>query len=195
VAISSSLRPTLVVYKEVVAGDLRKLTATSNDSTNGGGARDLRVPYGTFRTVMHRIFTQSGRGRGGVAIRTTDVIYLDASQNPQTTQLEYWPPTSSRPNEDRIARIHQSPALGGRLPTTNRGKVFVLFILFNDQSIRVEYAYEDQLRSSAWAPEITSAILACLAITENKNSGRRGSLLPVQGYYEFGSRAQFCHAE
>jgi hypothetical protein len=192
---SSTLRPTLAVYKEVVAGDLRKLTATSNDSKSGGGARDLRVPSRTFRTVMHKIFTENGTGRGGTAIRTADVIYLDSSKKWHKTRMEYWPPTSSRPNEDRIARIHQSPALGGRLPETNRGRVLVLFVLFDDHSVRVEYAYENQLRSNAWGFEITNAILGCMASTEDKNAGRRASLVPVQGYYDFESGAGYCHAD
>lgn len=192
--ISSDLKPTLAVYKEVVAGDLRKLTATSNDTPNGGGARDLRLPYRTFRPVMHRIFIHSEIGRGGAAIRTADVIYLDSSGTSHTTRMEYWPPTSSRPNEDRIARIHQNPALGGRLPDITRGTVLVLFILYSNQSVRVEYAYEDQLRGGDWAPEITNAILTCMAATENKNADRRGSLVPVQGYYEFETGTQFCHA-
>ena len=32
----------LVVYKKIVDGDLRKFSATSNDTQTGGGARDLR---------------------------------------------------------------------------------------------------------------------------------------------------------
>jgi hypothetical protein len=144
---------------------------------------------------MHRIFTQDAVGRGNVQIRTATVIYLDQAKQPLTTQLEYWPPTPSRPNEDRISKIHQSPALGGRMPAMDRGIVLVLFILYSNQSVRVEYAYEDELRANAWGAEITQAIFSCMAATATKNAGRRGSLLPVQGYYEFRTGAHFCHAD
>ena len=192
---SSPVRPALVVYKEVVAGDRRKLSATSNDAASGGGARDLRFPSRTFRPVLRRIFAQDAVGRGGAAIRTADVVYRDAAGTAQTTRLEYWPPTKSRPTEDRIPRIHRSPALGGRPPATDRGMAFVLLILFDDQTVRIEYAYEDGLRGGDWGSEIADAILSCMDATARRNAGRRGNLLPVRGYYEFGSGAQFCHAD
>lgn len=190
------MTPTLVVYKEVVEGDLRKLRAESNDNPGaGGGARDLRLPSKTFRPVMNHIFTREAVGRGGRLIRVADMIYLDAAREPRLTTLEYWPPTAARPREDRISKIHKSPALGGRLPDEGRGRVFVLFIKFSDNSVRVTYAYEDELRSGKWADELSGAILSCLTKTAGKNSGRSGLLMPVQGYYEFTTGVQFCHAD
>lgn len=195
-ASKQSLTPTLVVYKEVVEGDLRKLRAESNDDPGaGGGARDLRLPTKTFRPIMNRIFTKDAIGRGGKQIRVAEMIYLDADSIPRTTRLEYWPPTDARPREDRISKIHKSPALGGRLPDEGRGKVFVLFIKFSNDTVRVTYAYEDELRSGKWAGELSDAILACMKTTASKNFGRSGSLVPVQGYYEFTTGVQFCHAD
>jgi hypothetical protein len=187
--------PTLVVYKEIVAGDLLKLQAASNTSLSGGGARDLRLPWKTFRPAMNRIFTGQASGRGGVSIRVADFVYIDASGRRGTTRLEYWPPTESRKTEDRIATIHKSPALGGKLPDTGRGRVFVLLIRFADGVNRCEYAYEDDLRGNVWAAELSSAIRACINATDIKNSGRSSSLLPVQGIYDFTDGTHFCHAD
>lgn len=181
--------PVLFVYKEIVAGDLRKLVAESNDSKTGGGARDLRLPWKTFRPIMHRIFTKDAIGRGGKPIRTADITYLDEHDKPQHTELSYWPPTDSRPTEDRIAKVHLSPALGGQLPATDKGRFFVVFTKFDDGSVRCDYAYEDELKKKgAWATEASSQFLNCMA-------SARHSKRTVQGYYDFIDGTGFCHAD
>lgn len=194
-ASQSNARPSLVVYREILEGDLRKLRAESNVSLSGGGARDLRFPWRSFRGVMHRIFTRDATGRGGRAIRVADFIYLDDDEQPRTTQLEYWPATGSRPREDRISKVHKSPALGGQLPESGRGKVFVLLIQFSDGTARCTYAYEEDLLSSIWAQELSAAIRACITLTWTKNLGRASNFLPVQGYYDFRDGTHFCHAD
>lgn len=186
-----SPRPVLFVYKEIVAGDLRKLLAESNDSKTGGGARDLRLPAKSFRPVMQRIFTRDATGRGGRPIRVADVTYLDEQGEPRQTEIQYWPPTNSRPREDRISKIHASPALGGQLPASDRGRVFVLFIKFSDGTIRCAYAYEDDLRAKGiWSAEVSREILGCMASARSRNDQRT-----VQGYYDFDEGTGFCHAD
>lgn len=186
-----SVRPVLFVYKEIVAGDLRKLQADSNDSKTGGGARDLRLPWKTFRSIMYRIFTRDGIGRGGRLIRVAQVTYLDEYNQPRKTELQYWPPTTARKTEDRIARIHASPALGGRLPAMDKGRVFVVFSKFDDGTIRCDYAYEKDLKTKGiWATEFSSQILNCMAAAAARNGTRT-----VQGYYDFVEGTGFCHAE
>lgn len=191
----SKATPSLVVYKEILEGDLLKLQAQSNFTLTGGGARDLRLPWRTFRGVMHRIFTKEATGRGGKKIRVADVIYLDDNEQPHSTRLEYWPATGARPTEDRISKVHKSPALGGKLPDSGRGKVFVLLIQFSDGTVRCTYAYEDDLRKDVWAPELSAAIRACIASTAAKNLGRTQNFVPVQGYYDFADGTHFCHAD
>lgn len=187
--------PLLVVYKEIVKADIRKLQATSNDSKTGGGARDLRLPAKTFGPVMRRIFTIDAIGRGGRDIKVANVLYLDAEGIKHTTLLEYWPATSARPAEDRIAKVHASPALGGQIPDTSKGRVFVLFIKFTDGTIRCTYAYEDELKSGIWADEVKNAILDCMMSADNKNSTRSSGFVSVQGYYEFTNGTCYCHAD
>ncbi|WP_340538253.1 hypothetical protein [Nocardioides sp. GXZ039] len=188
--------PELLVYKEIGPGDMRKLLAESNDADTGGGARDLRLPWKTFRSVMHRIFTDEAVARGGKKIRTAQVTYKDANGKTSRTTLEYWPATTSRPAEDRVSKVHSNPALaGGRLPDQDKGRVFLLFIRWSNGEIRTYYAYEDELRTPGkWAAEVRSALLTCIADTDNRNSERAGSLLSVQGYYDFLDGTVHCHA-
>lgn len=187
--------PVLLVYKEIGPGDMRKLLAESNDSATGGGARDLRLPWRTFRPVMQRLFTQTAVGRGGKQIRVAKVTYKTKGGGLGQTTLEYWPPTSARPSEDRVARVHASPALGGRLPNQDKGRVFLLFIKWSNGEVRCYYAYENELRKpGVWGPEVRSAILGCMADTDTKNARRQASKLSVQGYYDFTDGTVFCHA-
>lgn len=189
-------RPSLVIYKEIVAGDIRKLLAESNDSPTGGGARDLRFPARGFDAAMRQIFTTHAVGRGGRPIRVADVIYLDPQGRPDSTQIEYWPATSARPSEVRVARIHASPALGGQMPRTDKGRVFVLFIKFSGGIVRCTYAYEHDLKASGiWAQEVSSAILGCMASADLKNGNRSWNLVTVQGYYDFTNGTGYCHAD
>jgi hypothetical protein len=136
---------------------------------------------------MHRVFTKDGIGRGGRDIRTAEVTYLDGHGVLRTTTLEYWPPTKARDKEDRIARVHASPALGGRLPDTDRGRIFVVFSKFDDRTVRCDYAYENDLRAGKWATEVSSQILNCMAAAALSSK-------TVQGYYDFTSGTGFCHA-
>lgn len=193
---TTQARPALVVYKEIVGGDMRKLLADSNDAATGGGARDLRFPAQAFDPVLRRLFKQDSVGPRGQAIRTGDILYLDPDGKPQITRLEYWPPTVSRKSESRIAKIHASPALGGQLPATDKGKVFVLLILFSDGSVRCVYAYETELRNpEIWAQELRSAVLGCLTSACAKNAARTARLVPAMGYYSFSDGTGYCHAD
>lgn len=191
----SNPTPTLVVYKEIVEADLLKLLAQSNVTASGGGARDLRLPASTFRQAMHRIFTRPATGTNGKPVWEADVLYLDTRGEAKTTVLVYWHSTESRSREDRVARVHASPALGGsRLPAQDRGRVFVLFMLFSDGTVRCEYAYEDDLRSGVWAEELSSAILNCVEDADATNARRTKNLVSVQGHYDFADGTHFCHA-
>lgn len=189
------LVPTRIVYKEVLGGDLRKLRGESNDTPSGGGARDLRFPWRAFRPIMHLIFTHT-ETRGDSEFRTTVVNYVDDAGQRQTTSLEYWPATPSRPSEDRVSKVHASPALGGsRMPDMDRGRVFVVFSQFSSGEVRCDYAYEDDLRAGNWASAVSTAILGCIAATAEKNSTRSVNYVPTQGYWDFTNGTGFCYAE
>lgn len=187
-------KPVLLVYRELVAGDLRKLKAESNDdSSSGGGARDLRLPWRTFRPIMHQMFDTESTGKGGKPIRTARIIYKGAA-GPEYTTLEYWPATESRPSEDRVAKVHSSPAIGGRPPALNRGRIFTVFIKWFNGDVTCGYAYEEDLRSgTSWHASVSSAILSCMRDTDHKNTARRRNPRSVQGYCDFLNGTGHCH--
>lgn len=185
------------VYREIKDGDIRKLLAESNDDPSaGGGARDLRFPASGFNTVLRQIFTEDAVV-GGRAIRRATITYLDDQGSSRSAEMEYWPPTVSRRTEVRIAKVHKSPALGGkRLPDRNRGRPFVLFTQYSNRVVRVDYAYENDLRvPGIWADEIRSAILDCLQSADRKNAKRKQNKVTAQGYYEFTTGTGYCHGE
>lgn len=144
---------------------------------------------------MHRLFTEDAIGKGGRQIRTANVTYKTTEGRLSQTVLEYWPATDARPAEDRVSKIHASPALGGYLPAQNKGRVFLLFIRWNTAEVRCYYAYEDDLRTpGVWGVDVRTAILGCMADTDLKNATRKSSPLSVQGYYDFLDGTVFCHA-
>lgn len=91
--------PLLVFFQEVKSGDLRKHEARSNDSTSGGGARDLRMPS-RFWDALVPLFPNeiSDRERSGEVISET-------GNSVQRLKTSLWRPTDARPNEVRIGRI------------------------------------------------------------------------------------------
>ena len=95
---ANGLNVSLVIYKKIVEGDLRKFTATSNFTKIGGGARDMRFnPALEFFPAFQRMFTQSGSILRG---------YFSWANEPDT-EVEVHPPTNARPNEVRIGKIHE----------------------------------------------------------------------------------------
>jgi hypothetical protein len=193
---TEQFKPALLVYREVLEGDVRKLQGKSNDNPDaGGGARDLRFDFRAFRSVMHRIFSEESVGRGGVPIRTATITYTDDQGVSQTTSMAYWPPAEARWWEDRVSRVHASEALRPELLQTDSGRVFVTFTLFTNNVVRCDYAYEADLRQGEWAPEVCDAILGCIDATDTKNGQKTRNRVPTSGFYDFVSGKRYCHAE
>jgi hypothetical protein len=112
----------------------------------------------------------------------------------KTCELEYWPATDARPSEDRVAKVHASPALGGRLPREDKGRVFLVFILWDNDEIGCYYAYENDLRhGSNWWPSVCNVILGCMSKVDATNGARMTSKRSVQGYLDFRDGTSYCH--
>jgi len=163
-----------LVVREIVLGDRRKFTATSNDVDTGGGARDLRFrPEDKFAPVFARMFpttkTVTSR-RGGVAIQLqvhTGQICWPSVPGPgqaplyQTGQAEIWPSTNARPGELRLVRVHEygfSPLLP---PSQVNGKT-VMMLIQETQRVVVRFTTESSIRTNNWHRSIKPFLLRWL---------------------------------
>lgn len=143
----------IVVYKKIVVGDLSKFTATSNlNPEDGGGARDLRFnPGPNFFKIFKRMFTEKSpnllKGK----------LYWD---NHDPTDVEIFGPTRSRPNEIRLARIHECfPE--SYIPTS--AEDCILLLIYNsDNKVYPYFTTEKSLLTDGWHESVKNPILAGL---------------------------------
>ena len=149
-------RPVRILFQEVRTATILKARTESADASTGGGARDLRLsPYAEFKPFMERMLTRTGQGRGGVELRLGTATWGDGTD---TREVAFWPPTSARPNEGRIATISALPPLVDP-PQDVNGAVF-LFVQDENDLIWVRYATSEELQGSI--PEIANVIRECL---------------------------------
>lgn len=101
----STAQPVLMVFKEIMPGDVRKQAAESADADTGGGARDFRIsPANTYSPILLRFFPLATadpdmyhgwllwRDAAGVVRRQLAILDL---------------PNLSRNSEIRITRINE----------------------------------------------------------------------------------------
>lgn len=142
------LHPELILFQKLTTATVKKAQMTSNDSPTGGGARDLRLrPHDQFQPFMERMLPNSRtvpRRAGEVAtIRCGQATWGDGSQ---MQEIEYWPPTNSRPKEGRIPKISSLPPLA--VPPDNLHGSVILFVKDEDGRVWVRYATDEGLRNS-----------------------------------------------
>ena len=97
-------RPLLLIFREVLPGDIKKQLAQSNIAKSGGGARDLR--FGGMKKwvpFFGRLFTVPGSKEGVAKGR---VYWVDNAGRTRNVDIECWRPTKARPNELRLGKIH-----------------------------------------------------------------------------------------
>jgi len=177
-----------IVFKEIVEGDLRKFEAQSNDADTGGGARDLRFrPFEEFQTIFSALFPNTRietRRRGGAAANVEVLVgafhWLDEAQLRQSREAIFEPPTDPRPGEGRIPMVHKYPPFN-RLPPTNEGRMVLLLIQRDDDTVWPEFATENSLRSGDWAVSVSEPILRSLEAQRNTHSVARGYIDYVTG--------------
>lgn len=157
--VTNGLGIKLVVYKRIVEGDLSKFTATSNFAQTGGGARDLRFsPATEFFPVFQRMFRQDPDG-----LLRGQFSWADSAP----TEAEIHPPTSSRPNEVRIGRIHECFP---QAVIPNDSADCVLLILLDDAGrVSPYFTSLRSLRNDNWHPAIKEPIVEGLTAPRNAN--------------------------
>ncbi|WP_122575653.1 hypothetical protein [Pseudomonas viridiflava] len=186
-----------ILYKEIVAGDVRKIHAESNDADTGGGARDFRFgSYPNIAQIVMQMFPNQvieNRRRNGVLVPT--VIYSgkfhwrDWNGNVYSADSFFEPPTDARPAEGRITRVHEQPCLSTSnmpVPTEMNG-VFLLLIQLGDGTVWPYYAEERTLRATGvWDPQVSERMLQCI-------DARRRADQAVIGFFDFNNGGSYCN--
>ena len=151
----------VVVYKKVVEGDLKKFYAQSNVKKTGGGARDLRFsPAEQFFPIFQRMFpTCESDGT------YTGVFYWPEHE---PTEVTIHPPTVSRGNEIRIAKVHECIP-DKYIPHTVGDCILIL-------------------REDDWHPKIKNEIL------EGLNAHRRANTSPM-GFIDIEKGGSFTNGQ
>lgn len=187
-----------ILFKEIVAGDVRKIHAESNDADSGGGARDFR--FGSYRNldeVVKKMFPNEvleNRRRGGLSIPT--IIYSgyfywrDQNGTIHNNESFFEPPTDARPSEGRIARVHEQPCLSTALmprESSRTNRVFLLLIQLLDNTVWPFYAEERTLRTvGLWDPMVAEKMLQCI-------DAQRRADQAVIGFFDFVDGTRYCN--
>lgn len=155
----------IVVYKKIVEGDLKKFFAQSNITKSGGGARDLRFsPASKFFPIFQRMFriqNDDGTYRG---------YFFWADNVP--TEVSIHPPTNSRPNEIRIAKVHE--CIPDKHIPLSIGDCILILILDSENKVWPYFITEKSLREDNWHPRIKKCILEGLAAKRSVKSSPMG---------------------
>jgi hypothetical protein len=143
------------VYKRIVAGDIRKLSAESADAGTGGGARDLRFnPAEKFWPVFERMFSAAATKK-----------YLDARLiwDGEITTTEVYPPTSARPNEARITRVNACcPAK--LIPPDN--EVFIFILIQGEDGVHASFMTKQQVLDNRFSLELENVLIRAIEYSE-----------------------------
>lgn len=165
-----------VVYKRLEPGDERKFRAESHDADTGGGARDLRFNYNRFRAIMSKLFphleTPQRQDRATEEWHGHLVYTEPGSGQEQAHPTQFVSPTSSRPSEGRIPRVHQNPALPTLPPSVDLEETSVYLLLVQDEEdqVRAHLAWEQDLHAGRWHRSISEPILQKVATTPENQS-------------------------
>lgn len=185
---------TLVVFKELREADLRKLRAQSNDSATGGGARDLRFrPYNSFDRAFERLFPEvvnERRKREGrtqtITVRRGTFYWTDAKTGAiMTEEAQFEPPTSARPGEGRLVRVHDYPHLREQAEL-EPGKRVLLLVQDESGAVWPYVVTEASLRNNPeWDVRVAELIIQCLERTKHHRA--------PQGYIDLTTGTHYCN--
>jgi hypothetical protein len=172
----------LVVYKEILGGDLRKFRAESHDSPTGGGARDLRLrPHSGFAPIFARMFPGERieyRRRNGIRVQVRIAVGAFHWQDEETgvhhqSEATYWPPTSAREGEGRISVVYTYPPLTS-VPPRSEGRIVLILLQRRDFEVWPYLRTEASLSQRPWHSLLAGPILECLNAPRRRGSAARG---------------------
>jgi len=187
-----------IFYKEIVEGDVRKMKAESNDSDTGGGARDFRFgDYEKLKPIMEKLFPEVAilkRRRDGqqvdIQIRFGK-FYWESNDKEESRQVEFEPPTTARPREGRITRVHEQPCFAPEtIPNFDAGnEVLLLLVQRNDGTVWPYFIQESSLSAPGlWDKQVANTILSCI---QKKRPANRA----VIGYRDFITGDAYCNGK
>lgn len=196
---SQGLQVDRILYKEIVPGDIRKIHAASNDADTGGGARDFR--FGSFSMiseVIEKMFPNKvtelrtrNSERTAIEIYEGEFHWLDANGKAVKKVSYFEPPTSARPAEGRITRVHEYECFAtSKLPNGGEGnRVLLLLLQRSDSSVWPYYVEQSSLETKGkWNPVVANEILDC--INAERSAGRA-----VIGYRDFTNQKRYCNGK
>ena len=143
------------VYKRIVAGDIRKLSAESADAGTGGGARDLRFnPAEKFWPVFERMFS---------AATTKKCLDARLIWDGEITNTEVYPPTSARPNEARITRVNACCPTK-LIPSDNEEFIFIL--IQGEDGVHASFMTKQQVLDNRFSLGLESVLIRAIEYSE-----------------------------
>lgn len=171
-----------VVFKEILSGDRKKFTATSNDNPEaGGGARDLRFsPYSKFAPIFEKLMPEQDE----IGIRLGRFHWLDGEDR-MSVEAKFHPPTNARPHEGRLANVDKCLPLD-QIQLDENGTEILILAQDSDGAVWPYVTTADSLRSRSWDPVLQTAILNCLG-------GARRSGTAMVGYIDFENGDRYCN--
>jgi len=180
----------LIVFREILEGDKLKFVAQSNISETGGGARDLRFRSWTeMKGALTRLFPGTRtveRRRSGASFIDVHVGHLSWMEGEKTVTKEALlePPTDARPNEGRIARVHEYRCFSISKIPKGSGRLLALFVQNKDGSVWPFIITEQSLEHDNWDASVAKFLLSAL------RANRRASNA-AYGFYDLVTGEQF----
>lgn len=176
-----------IIFREVMPGDLRKFTASAAPSGTGGGARDLRFrPFDKFdgifaRTLPGRAIVERRRDgeREDLEIYTATADVVAGNNASSKRDISFEPPTTARPNEGRLARVHE---LDLDVPQ-GEGRVMILIIQDANDNVIITFFSEKDAGSGAWHQTVTDFFKEVFAKPQGVNA--------TQGYIDIEQKSRW----
>jgi len=161
----TSLNIKMIVFREVLSGDIKKHSAKSNIAASGGGARDLRFRGKQWIPFLGRMFPTPTAKKG---VSSAVVHWLSPDRTIKSARIEWWRPTHARPGETRIGRITQISAWAvdqAQFNSDNAKGIKWFFVLFLDREGRLWASLARQSELEAQLPQIAEFIDAEIRAT------------------------------